>query len=86
MRSLRPSVESPCTIEAADQPAGYDDAAVADAHYILEALHGPNAPLISRALAFERLSHGIPNDTMFWLRVYMSLVTAPSAPELAQLH
>lgn len=74
------------TGEASDNARDGEDAALADAQYILEAVHGPGAPPVARAIAFERLSEGGIGECLFWLRVHHLLVTEPSAPEVSVLH
>ena len=60
--------------DGGDTRPGYDEAAVSDAQYMMEALHGDSAPMLAVAIACDRLLDGKPQDTKFWMRVYRALI------------
>ncbi|WP_420391593.1 hypothetical protein [Acuticoccus sp.] len=56
-----------------DRRQGYDDAAVSDAKYMMEALHGENAAMTAVAIACDRLLDDKVDETRFWMRVYRAI-------------
>lgn len=60
--------------DGSDRRSNDDDADVSDAQYMLEALHGSEAPMLAVAIACDRLLDGKTKDTKFWMRVYRALI------------
>lgn len=65
-----------------DGRRGYDDAAVSDAMYMMEAIHGESAALTAVAIACDRLLDEKFDETRFWMRVYRGISGTPGPSEL----
>lgn len=65
--------------------AAHRDTDITDAQYMLEALHGQNAPIMAIALACTALREETEEHTRFWMKVYAALL-APRAPQGVRLH
>lgn len=69
-----------------DGRRGYDETAVSDARYMMEAIHGDEAAMASVAIACDRLLDDKFDETRFWMRVYRSIVGASACEGSIALH
>lgn len=74
MSSSSLDVASMLTRTLMERRPGYDDAAVADAMYMMEALHGDGAAMSAVAIACDRMLDEKLDEVRFWMRVYRGLV------------
>ncbi|ORE92476.1 hypothetical protein [Acuticoccus yangtzensis] len=57
----------------------FDSAAIADARYMMEAIHGEKAAMTAVAIACDRLLGERLDESRFWMRVYRSIIGADTA-------
>lgn len=59
---------------------------VSDAVYMLETIHGENAPIMAVVMAYDSVDDPCPAVTRFWMQVYAALIAPTHADPACPVH